>query len=76
MKILLVEDDRSLAKALQKVLSEQHYLVDVAFDGQAGLDLAEAYEYDLIVLDVQLPKQSGISIFQQLRSQWLYNKSP
>ena len=76
MKILLVEDDRSLAKALQKVLSEQHYLVDVAFDGQTGLDLAESYEYDLIVLDVQLPKQSGISILQQLRSQWLYNKSP
>jgi DNA-binding response OmpR family regulator len=69
MKILLVEDDRSLASALQKVLSEQHYLVDIAFDGQTGLELAEAYEYDLIVLDVQLPKQSGISICQQLRSQ-------
>jgi len=69
MKILVVEDDQSLAKALQKVLSEQHYLVDVAFDGETGLDLAEAYEYDLIVLDVMLPKQSGIRICQQLRSQ-------
>ncbi len=69
MKILVVEDDRSLAKALQKVLSEQHYLVDVAFDGQTGLELAEAYEYDLIVLDVQLPNQSGIRVCQQLRSQ-------
>ncbi|NJM76072.1 MAG: response regulator [Acaryochloridaceae cyanobacterium RU_4_10] len=69
MKILVVEDDRSLASALQKVLSEQHYLVDVAFDGQTGLELAEAYEYDLIVLDVMLPKQSGIRICQQLRSQ-------
>jgi DNA-binding response OmpR family regulator/HPt (histidine-containing phosphotransfer) domain-containing protein len=69
MKILVVEDDRSLARALEKVLSEQHYLVDVAFDGQTGLELAEAYEYDLIVLDVTLPKQSGLSICQQLRSQ-------
>jgi DNA-binding response OmpR family regulator len=69
MKILVVEDDRSLASALQKVLSEHHYLVDVAFDGQTGLELAEAYEYDLIVLDVQLPKQSGLRVCQQLRSQ-------
>jgi DNA-binding response OmpR family regulator/HPt (histidine-containing phosphotransfer) domain-containing protein len=69
MKILVVEDDQSLAKALQKVLSDQHYLVDVAFDGETGLELAEAYEYDLIVLDVMLPKQSGIRICQQLRSQ-------
>jgi DNA-binding response OmpR family regulator/HPt (histidine-containing phosphotransfer) domain-containing protein len=69
MKILVVEDDQSLAKALQKVLSDQHYLVDVAFDGETGLELAEAYEYDLIVLDIQLPKQSGIRVCQQLRSQ-------
>ncbi len=69
MKILLVEDDRNLAHMLQEVLKSHHYLVDVAFDGETGLELAITFEYDLILLDVMLPKQSGIRICQQLRSQ-------
>jgi DNA-binding response OmpR family regulator/HPt (histidine-containing phosphotransfer) domain-containing protein len=69
MKILLVEDDRNLAHMLQEVLKSHCYLVDVAFDGETGLELAITFEYDLIVLDVMLPKQSGIRICQQLRSQ-------
>jgi DNA-binding response OmpR family regulator len=69
MKILLVEDDRSLAHMLQKILKDQHYVVDVAFDGETGLDLAITFEYDLILLDVMLPKLSGIYICQQLRAQ-------
>jgi DNA-binding response OmpR family regulator/HPt (histidine-containing phosphotransfer) domain-containing protein len=68
MKILLVEDDRTLAHTLQDMLEEQHYLVDTAFDGESGLDLATTYEYDLIVLDVMLPKQDGIWVCQKLRS--------
>jgi DNA-binding response OmpR family regulator len=68
MKILLVEDDRSLANMLKDMLEEQYYLVDVAVDGEAGLDLATTYEYDLIVMDVMLPKQSGLRVCQRLRA--------
>ncbi len=51
MKILLVEDDESLAQMLREALTSQHYLVDVATDGEAGWELVEAFEYDLILLD-------------------------
>ncbi|MBE9228451.1 response regulator [Phormidium sp. LEGE 05292] len=68
MKILLVEDDRSLANLLQTTLNWQQYQVDMALDGQQGWELAEVFQYDLILLDVMLPKLDGISFCQQLRS--------
>jgi len=74
IKILLVEDDTLLSATLAKVLEANHYTSDRASDGQAGLDLATAVEYDLILLDVQVPKQDGISLCRQLRSQG-YRKS-
>ena len=69
MKILLVEDDVLLSALLAKVLKANHYVIDLADNGQVGLDLATAVEYDLILLDVQVPKLDGISLCQQLRSQ-------
>jgi DNA-binding response OmpR family regulator len=69
MRILLVEDDEGFAEVLCKDLTNRHYLVEVAADGQAGLDLAEAFEYDLILLDFMLPKLDGVSLCRQLRSQ-------
>jgi DNA-binding response OmpR family regulator len=74
IKILLVEDDTLLSATLAKVLEANHYMIDRASDGQAGLDLATAVEYDLILLDVQVPKLDGISLCRQLRSQG-YRKS-
>lgn len=71
MKILLVEDDEIEAMLLKDVLSNHHYSVDVAENGQAGLDLATSYEYDLILIDWQLPILDGISLCRQLRSQRL-----
>ncbi len=68
MKILLVEDDESLAQMLREALTSQHYLVDVATDGEAGWELVEAFEYDLILLDLMLPKLDGISFCKQQRS--------
>jgi DNA-binding response OmpR family regulator len=68
MRILLVEDDEFIAKALATVLSNQHYAVEVATDGQAGWDLVEAFAYDLILLDVMLPKLDGISLCKRIRS--------
>ena len=67
MKILLVEDDRGTAEILRNILNEQHYLVDLAMDGQAGLEMAEAFTYDLILLDVMLPKLNGVDFCRQLR---------
>ncbi len=68
MKILLIEDDEHLAKTLEIVLSEQHHTIDVAKDGLKGWDLAEAFTYDLILLDVMLPKLDGISLCRRMRS--------
>lgn len=72
MKILLVEDDPLLSKVLTNVLEANRYVIDVAIDGQAGLDLATVVEYELILLDVQIPKLDGISLCQKLRSQGYY----
>lgn len=69
MKLLLIEDDELIVRSLAKALTEHHYAIDVATDGQAGLELAEAYTYDLILLDVGLPKLDGIRLCQRLRSQ-------
>jgi DNA-binding response OmpR family regulator len=69
VRILLVEDDEIAAELLRKDLTRQHYFVDVAPDGQAGWELADAFEYDLIVLDFMLPKLDGLSLCRQLRAQ-------
>ena len=69
MRILLVEDDELIVEALVKVLTDQHYVVDVATDGQEGWELVKTFTYDMLLLDVVLPKLSGIKLCQQLRSQ-------
>ncbi|MCU0526906.1 MAG: response regulator [Elainella sp. Prado103] len=69
MKILLVEDDAATAQFLSATLTADQYAVDVATDGQTGLELAKQWEYDLIVLDVMIPKLDGISVCRQLRGQ-------
>ncbi len=68
MKILLVEDDQGTAEVLRNTLTGQRYLVDLAKDGQVGLQLAEAFTYDLVLLDVMLPKLDGINFCRQLRA--------
>jgi len=68
VKILCVEDDKNIGQLLQITLSKQRYQVDLAQDGQAGWDLAEVYPYDLIILDVMLPKLDGISFCKKLRT--------
>lgn len=68
MRILIVEDDEFIVTALATVLAQEHYAVEVAKDGQAGWDLVELFPYDLILLDVLLPKLDGITLCRQLRS--------
>jgi DNA-binding response OmpR family regulator len=69
MKILVVEDDPTVAEALQILLSSYSYAVDIAEDGEVALQLLNAFVYDLIVLDVVLPKLDGLSLCQKLRAQ-------
>jgi len=71
MKILVVEDDPRIAQTLQLLLSGLTYAVDIAPDGEAGLQMVDAFEYDLILLDVVLPGVDGVSLCQQWRAQGL-----
>jgi len=67
MRILLVEDDDLLAQAVATALTKQNYVVDVAADGETGWELVSVCNYDLILLDIVLPKLDGISLCRQLR---------
>lgn len=69
MRILLVEDDERLSDVIAEDLTDHYYVIDVASDGQIGWELADTYTYDLILLDVMLPKIDGITLCQRLRSQ-------
>jgi PAS domain S-box-containing protein len=71
MKILVVEDDQNVAQILKLLLSSYSYAVDIGSDGEAGLQMVDAFEYDLIVLDVLLPGLDGISLCQQIRARGL-----
>ncbi len=69
MKILVVEDDELISRTLTAVLTEQTYAVEIALDGQAAWDLVQAFDYDLIMLDITLPLLDGISLCRRMRSQ-------
>ena len=67
MRILLVEDDVNLAQFIRKGLKEEQYAVDFAADGQEGLELASVNPYDLLILDIMLPKLDGLTLCRRLR---------
>lgn len=69
MRILLIEDEKKLAGFIRKGLVEQSYSVDVAYDGMRGFDLASQNDYDLIILDIVLPKQSGWTTCKEIRKE-------
>lgn len=69
MRILMVEDEQHLAEAVAQVLKKNHYSVDLAYDGEYGLDCALSDIYDIIVLDIMLPKRDGLSVMRELRKQ-------
>ncbi|MBP1654021.1 MAG: winged-helix transcriptional response regulator [Bacteroidetes bacterium] len=68
MRILVVEDEKKVARFIQQALEEERYTVDVAFDGEEGERLALEQPYDLLVLDVMLPKKSGIELTRAHRA--------
>ncbi len=71
MRILMVEDEKYMAEAVAQILKKNNYSVDLAFDGEYGLDCAISNIYDMIILDIMLPKMDGIQVLQELRKQKL-----
>ena len=68
MRLLLVEDEKQLAEALTELLMKNKHTVDAVYDGEAGLDYALTGIYDVIILDIMLPRLNGLELLQQLRS--------
>lgn len=69
MRILVVEDEKHLVEALTQILRKNSYTVDTVYDGEAGLDNALCDIYDVIILDIMLPKMDGISVLKSLRTE-------
>lgn len=67
MRILVVEDERRLAQIIKKGLAEEGFAIDVANNGEEGKFLAESEDYDLIILDLMLPKIDGLTVLKDLR---------
>jgi DNA-binding response OmpR family regulator len=67
MRMLLVEDEKKVSELVARALRAERYAVDVAGDGQSGWELAEAYDYDLIILDLMLPTLSGAELLRRIR---------
>jgi DNA-binding response OmpR family regulator len=67
MRVLLVEDEEKVARFVARGLKSERYAVDVAITGTSGLDHVTAYEYDLIILDLNLPEMSGTDLLKHIR---------
>jgi heavy metal response regulator len=67
MRILVIEDEKKVANFIKKGLEEEHYAVDNAYDGESGLYMVEVNEYDLIVLDLMIPKIDGLEVLRRIR---------
>jgi DNA-binding response OmpR family regulator len=67
MRILIVDDDCALVEQLQKSLENQRYIVESAMDGEEALDKVFETPYDLIILDIMMPKMDGLTVLEQLR---------
>ena len=67
MRILLAEDEKALSGALATILKHNNYSVDTVYDGQVALEYAESEIYDLLILDIMMPKKDGITVLKELR---------
>jgi DNA-binding response OmpR family regulator len=67
MRILIIEDEKKVSNFLRQALEEERYAVDQAFDGEEGQEMARSYEYDLIILDLMLPRKNGMKTLEELR---------
>lgn len=72
MRILVVEDEHLIANSIKKGLEQEHHVVDVAYDGNSGFDLAVTEDYDLVVLDLMLPGMDGMEICRRMRARQIH----
>ena len=68
MRILLCEDERDLSDALSTILKHNNYSVDQVYDGLEALDYLEASNYDVVILDIMMPKLDGVEVLRRLRA--------
>ena len=68
MRLLLAEDEKSLSRALVKILEHGNYSVDAVYDGEEALDYLEAENYDGVILDIMMPKKDGLTVLKELRT--------
>jgi len=68
MRMLLVEDEKKLSDLIARALKAERYAVDVANDGSTGWEMADSYDYDLVILDLMLPGRSGTEILRRIRA--------
>jgi len=68
MRILVVEDEKKVASFIQQALEEERHSVDIAFDGERGTAMMQSQEYDLLILDVMLPKKNGLELTRAFRA--------
>ena len=69
MRILIIEDEKKMASFLERGLKEEHYTVDIAYDGEKGWEYAMTNEYDLLIVDWMLPKMSGVELCSKFRAE-------
>ena len=69
MRILFAEDERSLSRAVTKILEKNNYSVDAVYDGQDALDYLETGEYDAAILDIMMPKMDGLTVLKRARAE-------
>ncbi len=74
MRLLIVEDEREMAQLLKVGLEEENHIVSLTFDGISGLELARTCDFDVIILDVMLPKLDGFEVARRLRAKG--NRTP
>lgn len=74
MKLLFAEDERSLSRAVCRILEKNNYMVEAVYDGQEALQYLESGEYDAAILDIMMPKTDGITVLKKVRAQG--NRTP
>lgn len=72
MRILLAEDEKELSNALMAILKHNNYSADAVYDGADALDYALSENYDVIILDIMMPKMSGLEVLEQVRKQGIH----
>ena len=68
MKILIAEDETSIANALKVMLTKEKYVVDVVYNGEDALDYITLFSYDILILDIMMPRLDGITVLKEARN--------